>query len=133
MQQILHLLTLDQRLRPWRLRAAFCMYALILIAGSIPGARADIGQVAPGVMLHSLAYGILTFLLFTGTVGSRTARALRAVLAIAAMGAADEMVQSLLPYRTAAVADWLVDVGAAVVCASLLWALLPAPQAQPAP
>ncbi|HEY0061885.1 MAG TPA: VanZ family protein [Telluria sp.] len=128
MQQFLFLLALDARLRPWRLRAAFCMYALILIAGSIPGARADIGQVAPGIILHSVAYGILTCLLFTGTVGSRSGRAVRAVLAIAAMGAADELLQSLLPYRTGAIGDWAVDVCAAIVCAALLRGLLPSPE-----
>ena len=42
------------------------------------------------------------------------------------MGAVDELVQSLLPYRRGAVADWLVDCNAAVMVAGLLWAFLPA-------
>jgi VanZ family protein len=133
MQQFLTLLVLDERLRPRRFQAALAMFTLILIAGSIPGARAEIGHLASGLILHSIAYAILTFLLFTGTRGSRTARALRAVLTVAAMGAADELLQSMLPYRVGALGDWIVDVSAALVCASLLWTLLPAPVAPRTP
>lgn len=131
MQAILTLLVLDERLRPRRFQAALLMFILILIAGSIPGARAEIAHVASGIILHSIAYAVLTFLLFTGTGGSRGVRALRAVLIVAAMGAADECVQSMFPYRTAALGDWAVDVGASLVCATLLWHFLPQP-VQPA-
>ena len=41
------------------------------------------------------------------------------------MGAIDESVQSLFPYRGADVHDWLVDVCAAVVTCAILWLLLP--------
>jgi VanZ family protein len=125
MQPLLTLLVLDERLRPRRLQAALAMFILILIAGSIPGARAEIGNLASGVILHSIAYAILTFLLYTGTGGSRTVRAIRAVLIVAAMGAVDECVQSMFPYRTAAIGDWAVDVTASLVCATLLWTFLP--------
>lgn len=103
------------------------MYAAILIMGSIPGARAEIGHYATGVVLHSVAYGILAFLTFTGSTGSAARRALKAVLAVALMGAADELVQSMFPYRGAAVGDWLVDCSAAAVTAAALWAWLPEP------
>lgn len=127
MQPLLTLLVLDERLRLRRFQAALAMFILILIAGSIPGARAEIGQLASGVILHSIAYAVLTFLLFTGSSGGRTARAVRAVLIVAAMGAADECVQSMFPYRTAALSDWAVDVSTSLVCATLLWTFLPPP------
>ncbi|WP_227470721.1 VanZ family protein [Massilia sp. YMA4] len=108
------------RLRYW---GAWTMFALIVIVGSIPGARADAAEVASGVVLHSCAYAVLAFLIFTGSRGTPTQRAVKAVLTIAAMGAIDECVQSFLPYRHGAVRDWLVDCTAAVVTASLMWTL----------
>ncbi|HEU4372631.1 MAG TPA: VanZ family protein [Telluria sp.] len=129
MPALLTLLVLDPKLRKLRLRCALLMYAAILVMGSIPGARAEIGQYATGVVLHSVAYAILTFLLFTGSTGSARSRALKSVLAIALMGAGDELLQTLFPYRGAAVADWLVDCNAAVITAALLWAFLPEPAA----
>jgi VanZ family protein len=129
MPALFALLVLDPKLRKLRLGCALLMYTAILVLGSIPGARAEIGHYATGVVLHSLAYAILTFLLFTGSTGSARSRALKAVLGVALMGAGDELLQSLFPYRGAAVADWLVDCNAAVITAALLWALLPTPAA----
>ena len=106
-----------------RYRTAIFLYLLILIFGSIPGARQDIGVVASGVILHSMAYAGLAFLIFTGGTGSPTQRAGKAVLTIAAMGALDELVQSFLPYRHGAVSDWLVDCNAAILTSLLMWAL----------
>ena len=106
-----------------RYRGAIVLYLLILILGSIPGARADIGQVASGLILHSCAYGGLAFLLFTGGSGSPAWRGVKAVLTIALMGAVDECVQSLFPYRHAAVSDWLVDCNAATLASLLMWGL----------
>jgi VanZ family protein len=108
------------RLRYW---TAIVLYLLILILGSIPGARQDIGEVASGVILHSLAYAGLAFLIFTGSKGSLPVRAVKAVLTIALMGALDEVVQSFFPYRHGAVSDWLVDVNAAVLTAGFMWVL----------
>jgi len=108
------------RLRYW---SAIALYLLILILGSIPGARAEIGNVAPGLVLHSCAYAGLTFLLFTGGSGTLWQRAAKAVLTIMLMGALDEYVQSYFPYRHASVSDWLVDSNAAVLCAVLMTAL----------
>jgi VanZ family protein len=125
MPAFLSLLVLDPRLRKVRCACAILLYASIVIAGSIPGARAEIGHYASGVMLHSLAYAALAFLWFTGTSGPAPARALKAVLAVAAMGAGDELVQSFFPYRGADVRDWMVDCAAALVTAGLLWAVLP--------
>lgn len=127
MRHLLTLMLLDERLRTWRTRTAWFLFVMILIAGSIPGARADIGHVASGLVLHSLAYGGITLLLFTGASGSRIERALRAVVTVAAMGATDELLQSMLPYRVGALLDWLVDVSASLVTAGLLARFLPAP------
>lgn len=130
MPPFLSLLVLDERLRPWRMRAALMLFALIVAIGSIPGARAEIANVASGIVLHTLAYSCVTFLLYTGSRGTQGQRAAKSVLAVLVMGALDECVQSFLPYRHAAVGDWMTDVSSALLTAGLLWALLPAP-AQP--
>jgi len=112
--------------------AALLIFTCIVIAGSVPGARAEVGEYASGIVLHSLAYAGLATLWFLGSTGSTLQRALKAVLAIALMGAFDESVQHFLPYRSGTVRDWLVDVSAATVAATALGALLarvPMPQA----
>ena len=121
----LHLLVLDPKLNKLRLGIALALYLAILVIGSIPGARHDIGNYASGAVLHSIAYAGLATLWFTGSRGDGAQRALKAVLAVAVMGAGDEFVQSFFPYRGAAVSDWLVDCVAAVVAATILWAVLP--------
>jgi VanZ family protein len=108
------------RLRYW---TAITVYLMILVFGSIPGARQDIGNVASGLILHSCAYAGLAFLLFTGGRGGNRPRAVKAFLTIALMGALDEYVQSFFPYRHGAVSDWLVDCNAALLTAVLMWAL----------
>jgi VanZ family protein len=125
MTALLSTLVLDPKLRLLRRACAILMYVAILVAGSIPGARADIGQYASGAVLHSTAYAILAFLWFTGSAGSPALRAAKAVLAVAVMGAGDEFVQSFFPYRGAAVADWMVDCAAALATCAVLWAVLP--------
>ena len=127
MPPFLSLLVLDDRLRPWRCAAALILCVLIVMIGSVPGARAEIALVASGIVLHSLAYSCVTFLMFTGSRGSKAARAAKAVLTVVVMGAIDEYVQSFLPYRHGAVSDWMLDVASALLTAGLLWALLPAP------
>ena len=122
---LLRLLFVDPPLAPMRLRLAAIAYLAILVLGSIPGARADIGHYASGGVLHSVAYAGLTLLIFGGVVSSIAKRALTSVLAIAAMGALDEFVQSFFPYRGAAVGDWLVDCAAALVTAAILYLLWP--------
>jgi hypothetical protein len=126
MPALLFLLVLDTRWRKLRIACALLMFTMIIVVGSIPGARADIGQYATGIVLHSIAYAIIAFLLFTGTTGSHALRALKSVLTVAAMGAIDETVQSFFPYRHGAVSDWLVDCTAAALTCMLLWIILPA-------
>jgi VanZ family protein len=131
MAAFLYLTLFDPALRKVRLCCAIAMYAAIVGMGSIPGARAEIGQYAPGVVLHVLAYAGLTFLLFIGYTGSGRARAMKALLTVAVMGAGDELVQSFLPYRSGTLSDWMIDCGAAGLSAALLWAFLPKPTIAP--
>jgi VanZ family protein len=125
MSFLLPLLLPNTKQRKQRFGAAILIYVAILVIGSIPGARAEIGHFATGPVLHSLAYAFLTFLVFTGSNGNAGTRALKAVLTVALMGAGDEIVQSFVPYRGAAVSDWLVDCAASLVTSAVLWALLP--------
>lgn len=125
MPAFLSFLLLDPRLRSARIKTALILYVGIIVAGSIPGARAEVGEFASGVVLHSLAYAFLTLLWFFGSTGSGPVRAAKAVLAIALMGAGDELVQSFLPYRSGAVRDWMIDVSAAAVTGTLLALIVP--------
>ena len=127
MPPYLSLLILDERLRKPRLATAFFIFGLIVLIGSIPGARAEIGQFGSGLVLHGAAYSVLTFLMYTGFQGTRSQRALKAVLGAMLMGAADELVQSMLPYRVGALLDWVVDATSAIITAGLLRWLLPEP------
>jgi VanZ family protein len=107
-----------------RYAGAWLAYAVIIMGGAIPGARAEMGNVAPGIVLHSVAYATITYLLLTGSNGSLPARAVKAVLTVAAMGALDEAIQTLLPYRRGALMDWVVDVTAALTCAAVCCILM---------
>lgn len=118
-------LLIPPRLRFACLAGAALMYLAIVVAGNIPGARADIGHYASGVVLHSTAYAVLACLCFLGSSGTLAARAVKAVLAVALMGAGDECIQSFFPYRGADVRDWAVDCGSAILISLLLCAVLP--------
>ncbi|WP_342113911.1 VanZ family protein [Pseudoduganella sp. OTU4001] len=123
MQKFLTLLFLSDahaRLRFW---GAITLFTLNCIIGSIPGAREEAAQYASGLVLHSFGYTVMTFLLFTGCQGVPAQRALKAVCGVAIMGAIDELVQSFFPYRHGSVDDWLVDMSAAVIAATVMWAL----------
>lgn len=131
MPALFHLLFLDPKLRKFRLGLALVLYLAVLIIGSIPGERQAIGRWASGLVLHSVAYAGLATLWFTGSTGDGAQRALKAVFAVALMGAGDEFVQSFFPYRGATVTDWLVDCVAAIVAATILWAVLPKASLRP--
>jgi len=108
------------RLRYW---SALVLFILIVIIGSIPGARAEAAVWATGLVLHGCAYAGLAFLIFTGASGNPSQRALKAVLHIAVMGAIDELVQSTLSYRHGSIGDWYIDCIAALLSASFMWVL----------
>jgi hypothetical protein len=125
MNDMLFQLLTHPRLRFACLACAALIYLAIVVTGNIPGARADIGQYAPGVVLHSSAYAVLACLCFLGSTGGPGARAVKAVLAVALMGAGDEFIQSFFPYRGADVRDWAVDCGSAILVSLLLCLVLP--------
>jgi VanZ family protein len=125
MPALIYVLVFDPKLSKLRYGIALLIYVLILVLGSIPGARAEIGHYATGLVLHSLAYAVLTFLVYTGSAGSAGQRALKAVLTVALMGACDELLQTLFPYRGAAITDWLVDLTASIFVSAVLWAVWP--------
>lgn len=108
-----------------RFRSALTLYVLVLILGSIPGARADVGRLASGLVLHSVTYAVLTFLLFGGGFGTPRQRAIKALATIMLMGALDEFIQTFLSYRRGSAMDWLVDCNAAAITSALLWAFWP--------
>ena len=125
MRTLFATLLLTKQFQKQRYVCAIASYGLIIILGSIPGARAEVGEYASGLILHSIAYAVLTFLLFSGTAGAPFQRGVKSVLTVMTMGAFDEFVQSFFPYRGAAFSDWLIDCGAAIVTSITLWALWP--------
>lgn len=120
MRPFIALLISDVQYRKLRLRIAFLLYLAVLVFGSIPGARAELGQLAPGLLLHLLTYGLIALLLFCGADGRAWSKACKAVFIVAAMGAIDEYVQSFFSYRTASFMDWVVDVNAALFTSAML-------------
>jgi VanZ family protein len=125
MRVILSTILFDPQYQKLRYRAAIGLYVLVLVAGAIPGARADMGKIASGLVLHSIGYAALTFLLYSGRPGTPLARARHSVLCVMLMGAIDEKVQTFFPYRHGSVSDWLVDCAAAIVTALLLYTFWP--------
>lgn len=122
------LLAFSEQHAPLRLRLAFILFALIIVIGNWPGARAEAANVASGFVLHSSAYAFITYLLFSGRSISQARRAIFAILAVTVMGAMDEFIQSFFPYRGASAGDWLVDVCASLVASALLYFWYPRAQ-----
>jgi VanZ family protein len=118
-------LFIDEQYRRLRLRSGFIFYFLIIVLGSIPHARAAVGNLVPGVILHALAYSFISFLLFTGTTGALFKQSAQTLLTVALRGALDEFVQSFFPYRTATMRDWLVDCTAGFITLLLMITMWP--------
>lgn len=115
----------DSTYRKLAIRAAFLLYAAVIALGSIPGARADIGELASGLTLHLSTYSVIALLLFFGTRGNAWRKACVSSLIIVAMGAVDECVQSFFPYRGASFVDWFVDINAGLFTSAVLWLIWP--------
>lgn len=99
---------------------AFCFFAAMVIAGSLPGKADAISSLVYDKLLHFTAYGSLAALIYFGLGGRRSSRALHSILAIAALGAADETIQLLLAYRHGTFEDWQFNMLGAAVCIALL-------------
>ncbi|MGH8808044.1 MAG: VanZ family protein [Noviherbaspirillum sp.] len=133
MRLLLMRLIADERNETFMFRSAFLIYLAVLVFGSIPGAREEIGEVASGLVLHFVTYAGIAFFLFCGVGGNASRKAFATFVIIALMGAFDEFLQSFFPYRTAAMTDWCVDVGAGLFASALLWKVsLSNPDAPPA-
>ena len=122
MRAFMILLISEQQYERFMFRSACVLYAAVILIGSIPGARTEIGEVASGLALHFFTYACIAFLLASGVRGGPARKALKAWAMVALMGAFDEFVQGFLPYRTAAFTDWYVDISAGFLTALLYWA-----------
>lgn len=109
----------DESYEAFMFRSGLALYAAIILFGSIPGARAEMGEVASGLVLHFAAYSCIAFLLACGVSGGPSLKAFKAFFLVAAMGALDEGIQAFLPYRNGAIMDWSVDVAAGLFTALL--------------
>lgn len=117
-------LMIDDKYHRLRFIAALLIYLAVLVFGSIPGARAEVGEFASGLILHFITYSVIAFLLFTGFRHEYSAKGITTVVLVALMGALDEYVQTFLPYRRGAIVDWYVDASAGILMSTLLWVCL---------
>lgn len=109
-----------ERARWWALVTAVVFFALLIGIGSIPNQASQLSAFLPDKVLHMMAYGFLAGLLYLGQRTDSRWRSVKAVLAIAVLGTVDEGVQSLFPYRSAGIDDWLFNMlAAALVVGSL--------------
>lgn len=92
----------------------------MVVVGSMPGKAGAVSSVVYDKLLHFTVYGGLAALIYFGLGGKRASRALYSILAIAALGAADETIQLLLSYRHATFEDWQFNMLGAAVCIGLL-------------
>jgi VanZ family protein len=92
------------------LPVAVLFFAVLVTVGNLPGLAAEMSDAFGDKRLHLAAYAFLTGLVYV-SVNRRPA--LVAMLAATAMGALDESIQSLFPYRQAELLDLLADILAA--------------------
>ena len=92
------------------LPVAALFFAVLVTVGNLPGLAADMSDAFGDKRLHLAAYAFLTGLIYV-SVNRRPA--LVAMLAATALGAVDESIQSLFPYREAELLDLLADISAA--------------------
>jgi VanZ family protein len=107
------------------LQAAIAFFLLMVCIGAIPGKASAVADMIPDKLLHFVAYAVLSCLLYGGMAGSRAARALRTLCLIALLGALDEAIQWLMPYRNANLLDWKFDMLAAVSCVAFMMLMHP--------
>lgn len=105
----------DKHAEALMFRCGLALYLAVILLGSIPGARDEVGNVASGLVLHFTTYACIALLLACGAAGNLSTRAVKAFCIVAVMGALDEGIQSLLPYRDGALDDWMIDMSAALL------------------
>ena len=89
---------------------AALFFAVLVTVGNLPGLAAEMSDAFGDKRLHLAAYAFLTTLIYF-SVNRRPG--LTALLTVAALGALDEAIQSLFPYRQADLLDLLADISAA--------------------
>ena len=97
---------------------ALAFYVLMLLWSAVPGQEAALFGQTSDKALHFAAYGCIALALYLGECGPPGRRAVRMLLAVAALGALDETIQRFEPHRTPDLLDWTVDLLAAVVVAA---------------
>ncbi|HJV72917.1 MAG TPA: VanZ family protein [Noviherbaspirillum sp.] len=102
------------------LSAAIIFFVLMVILGAIPGEAHALSEVVYDKLLHFLAYSVLSGLIYASIIASPVSRALLTVLAVGSLGALDEAIQTLMPYRDANWMDWKADMMASLSCVTLL-------------
>lgn len=107
------------------LLAAAFLFLLMIAVGSIPGQAEAVNAAVGDKLMHFLAYAALTVLVFGGLPGDPFTSAIRTLLVIALMGATDEAIQALLPYRHANWSDWTIDLLAASSSVAVMLVLQP--------
>ena len=85
-------------------------FVVLVTVGNLPGLAAEMSDAFGDKRLHLAAYAFLTTLIYF-SVNRRPA--LTALVAIAMLGALDEAIQPLFPYRQAELLDLLADISAA--------------------
>ncbi|HVL74572.1 MAG TPA: VanZ family protein, partial [Noviherbaspirillum sp.] len=103
--------------------AALACYLSMIVLGSIPGQAESLSEVVHDKMLHFVAYGVLSVLVYGAVRGRLWVRGIGTIAVVGLLGAIDEGIQSFLPYRQASWADWQVDLIAALLTVTVMTTL----------
>ena len=85
-------------------------FATRVTVGNLPGVAAEMSDAFGDKRLHLAAYALLTVLVYLSV---QRRPGLTALLAVSALGALDEGIQSFFAYRQAELLDLLADISAA--------------------
>ena len=89
---------------------AAVFFATLVSGGKLPGQPAEMSDAFGDKRLHLAAYALLTVLVYLSV---QRRPGLTALLAVSALGALDEGIQSFFAYRQAELLDLLADISAA--------------------
>lgn len=102
------------------LSAAILFFILMVVLGAIPGEAHALSEAVHDKLLHFLAYTVLSALIYASFTGQPATRAFRTVIIVGSLGALDEAIQALMPYRDANWMDWRADMMASLSSVTLL-------------